>query len=544
MDNRDSPHVLDAQQEKTSHNASGRAPCMRSKVIEKMRVMRSHLYREVVHAVEESGGIHDAKDGDLEDIYEVEQLVNMVRIPSSLEKFMIWTLLACSDCFLHYFTITPLRVVRGFILKYRLRERYRSSEMYNDGCMICLIIMAAFFLNKLDTSKAYHRIKRQSSVKLYMLFSVLEMVNKMLASMGQSLFAVLFSRKNSQRALRKRLLMQMLCLVYLILHGYVMAYQTVALNVAVNSYSNALLTLLLSMQFAEIKSCLFKRIDKESLFQITIADVVERFQLMLLLLIISLRNMLAKSKTQPSVIPNSWKLRPTSSLVAGILYGPTINVIGSGLVVDWVKHAYITKFNRIRPKVYDKFLLILCKDHSSSLLRFRDRLGLPIPALAVLFIVMIRPSLVQVLDFSTPNHSALAATILTMGFVALVILKLALHMLLIKWGRFFLDGSRITTAVTENEYVPGLLSGGLGKVDEKSRSIIHLRDSYVGQKSTIVEENIYNGKIVEDSRSSSLVDSPTDVPPGLNDLRRNKNSKNPHSLENVSRYKMVSKQIW
>ncbi|AQZ13621.1 YER140W [Zygosaccharomyces parabailii] len=544
MDNHDSPHVLDAQQEKTSDNASGRVPCMRSKVVEKMCVIQSHLYREIVHAVEESGGIHDASDGDLEDIYEVEQLLNMVRIPSSLEKFMIWTLLACSDCFLHYFTITPLRVVRGFILKYRLRERYRSSEMYNDGCMICLIIIAAFFLNKLDTSKAYHRIKRQSSVKLYMLFSVLEMVNKMLASMGQSLFAVLFSRKNSQRALPKRLLMQMLCLVYLMLHGYVMAYQTVALNVAVNSYSNALLTLLLSMQFAEIKSCLFKRIDKEGLFQITIADVVERFQLMLLLLIISLRNMLAKSKTQPSVIPNSWKLRLTSSLVAGILYGPTVNVIGSGLVVDWVKHAYITKFNRIRPKVYDKFLFILCKDHSSSLLRFRDRLGLPIPALAVLFIVMIRPSLVQVLDFSTPSHSVLAATMLTTGFVALVVLKIALHMLLIKWGRFFLDGSRITTAVTENEYVPGLLSGGLGKVDKKSRSIIHLHDSYVGQKSTIAEGNIYNGKIVEDSRSSSLVDSPTDVPPGLNDLRRNKNSKNPHSLENVARYKMVSKQIW
>ena len=206
----------------------------RSRALERYLNLQTHIYREVVHAVEENGGADDQGAGDLEDDYELEQLLNMVRIPPSLEKFMIWTLLACSDCFLHYFTITPLRVVSGFIIKHLRGKNYRSSDMYNDRCMVCLILIAALILNSLDTSKAYHRIKRQSSVKLYMLFSVLEMANKMLASMGQSLFSVLFSRKNSQRVLSKRLLMQVLCLVYLISHGYVMVYQIVALNVAVN----------------------------------------------------------------------------------------------------------------------------------------------------------------------------------------------------------------------------------------------------------------------------------------------------------------------
>lgn len=539
MKRRDRRQTSAGQKAEKNCEPSNQPPCWSSKVLEQVCVLQNHLYGEVVHAVKENDSAHDANSEDSADDCEMEQLLNMVRIPPSLEKFMIWTLLACSDCFLHYFTITPLRVMRGFILKYQLGKKYHSSAVYNEGCLVCLIVIAAFFLNKLDTSKAYHRIKRQSSVKLYMLFSVLEMVNKMLASMGQSLFAVLFSRKNSQRVLPKRLLMQMICLVYLVLHGYVMAYQTVALNVAVNSYSNALLTLLLSMQFAEIKSCLFKRIDKEGLFQISIADVVERFQLVLLLFIITLRNMLAKSKSQSSIIPTSWALHPTSSLIAGIFYGPMINIIGSGLVVDWVKHAYITKFNRIRPKVYDKFLLISCKDHSTSLLRFRDRLGLPIPALVVLFIVMIRPSLTQVLNFSTATLSILAALSLAIGFAVLVIFKIALHMVLIKWGRIILNRKHITTAVTENEYVPGLLSTGLGKVDTKSRSIIHNHDSFM-EKELLNAESIYNGENVETSRPSS----PTDLPPGLNDLRRNKNSKNPHSLESVARYKMVSKQIW
>ncbi len=53
--------------------------------------------------------------------------------------------------------------------------------------------------------------------------------------------------------------------------------QVMALNVAVNSYSNALLTLLISNQFVEIKSTVFKKFERANLFQLTGADVVERF---------------------------------------------------------------------------------------------------------------------------------------------------------------------------------------------------------------------------------------------------------------------------
>lgn len=38
-------------------------------------------------------------------------------------------------------------------------------------------------------------------------------------------------------------------------HALVYFYQLVSLNVAVNSYDNALLTLLVSNQFVEIKGC-------------------------------------------------------------------------------------------------------------------------------------------------------------------------------------------------------------------------------------------------------------------------------------------------
>ena len=58
---------------------------------------------------------------------------------------------------------------------------------------------------------------------------------------------------------------------FLVVHTLVMVYQTISLNVAVNSYDHALLTLLMSNQFVEIKGSVFKKFEKDNLFQITCA---------------------------------------------------------------------------------------------------------------------------------------------------------------------------------------------------------------------------------------------------------------------------------
>lgn len=162
----------------------------------------------------------------------------------------------------------------------------------------------------------------------------------------------------------------------------------VTLNVAVNSYSNALLTLLLSNQFVEIKSTVFKKFEKENLFQITCADVVERFQLWLMLSIIICRNLvegnsgelfsspLGDGFSTPSssggiVTPRSFMIFPSW---AGQVFGPFVMVLGSETVVDWLKHAYITKFNQIRPKIYERFLDVLCRDYYSYVCPFHSSL--------------------------------------------------------------------------------------------------------------------------------------------------------------------------
>jgi hypothetical protein len=59
-------------------------------------------------------------------------------------------------------------------------------------------------------------------------------------------------------------------------HTLVMVYQMIALNVAINSYDHALLTLLVSNQFVEIKGSVFKKFEKDNLFQIMCAGTLFR----------------------------------------------------------------------------------------------------------------------------------------------------------------------------------------------------------------------------------------------------------------------------
>ena len=37
----------------------------------------------------------------------------------------------------------------------------------------------------------------------------------------------------------------------------------------------------------------------------------------------------------------------------------------SEMLVDWLKHAFITKFNHIRPSVYERYIDVLCRDLAS-----------------------------------------------------------------------------------------------------------------------------------------------------------------------------------
>lgn len=61
----------------------------------------------------------------------------------------------------------------------------------------------------------------------------------------------------------------------------------------------------------------------------------------------------------------SWKVL-LSNLPIHLVFQPVVTVMVSEMVVDWLKHAFITKFNHIRPSVYERYTDVLCRDLSSA----------------------------------------------------------------------------------------------------------------------------------------------------------------------------------
>lgn len=315
--------------------------------------------------------------------------------------------------------IRPLRRRQSSSLRYRKIRTEKPSRFQAghkaDILQGLLIIFSCMILMRFDASRMYHSIRGQAAIKLYVIYNVLEVFDRLFSALGQDILECLFSpetlNRNSkgQVQLMRPLLLFLSALLYCIIHSTALFYQVITLNVAVNSYSNALLTLLMSNQFVEIKGTVFKKIEKENLFQLTCADIVERFQLWLMLLIIALRNIVEvgglsislTDLTAPfnsanfanstiktfGMLPKSFTILP--SLLPYQILGPFLLVLGSEAIVDWLKHAYITKFNATSPKVYGRFFDVLAKDYYSNAFSEQNlmrRLGLPVIPLTCLFI--------------------------------------------------------------------------------------------------------------------------------------------------------------
>ncbi|UNI18051.1 hypothetical protein JDV02_004347 [Purpureocillium takamizusanense] len=287
---------------------------------------------------------------------------------------------------------------------------FHKADLLQGAVIIC----SSLALMTLDASRMYHFIRAQSAIKLYVIYNILEVGDRLLSALGQDILECLFSSETLSRTSSGRskvllpLGMFLLALLYNCLHSIALYYQVITLNVAVNSYSNALLTLLLSNQFVEIKSTVFKRFEKDNVFQLTCADIVERFHLWIMLLIIGMRNVVEVGGLSvpgagldstyddagpvplhpPSILPHSFTVLP-SWLMSGEVLSPFLIVVGSEMLVDSIKHAYVTKFNNIKPKFYSRTLDILCKDYYTNAFvtpQLTRRLGLAVIPLSCLFI--------------------------------------------------------------------------------------------------------------------------------------------------------------
>lgn len=489
-------------------------------------------------------------------------LLNYIYLPLKVENFMVFGLIYSTVMFLKWLIILPSRwVIHSFLfVLHSIKNRGLKTKnghfseslliMYKNDTLSMLGILSTLILLKdLDTSKIYHNIRSGTAVKLYFMTQVLEIADRLLSASGQDILKVLYdfnciSIKNKY-SLTKMLQFSVLCVVsviYLWFHSYVLVYQVMALNVAINSYSNALLTLILSNQFSELKSAVFKKTEREGLFQMSCSDLNERFLILIMLGIISSRNLLQIILNTNSlngffnnIKPNSWstQLTPWKSFDdwLGLLIGPSILVIGSEILVDWVKHAYIIRFNRIKPSIYEKYTRILANDFINGLTfsnlsksttylnehpnLLTKRTGFPIATVVVIFCKL---SLFPYLKYqissitATTEHGTMAGVavvlVSSLLFIALLaFLRLLLSLILIQWSKRILRSQNNAL-----DYIAGDPNVNLSKVDD-------------------VRVTLY--------------DIDEKIPPSLEELRLQKlNQNKDNKLNGVVRFEMADKRIW
>ncbi|XP_041839466.1 transmembrane anterior posterior transformation protein 1 homolog isoform X2 [Melanotaenia boesemani] len=282
-----------------------------------------------------------------------ERVYTCLRIPKELEKLMTFGFFLCLDTFLYVFTLLPLRVILALLRLFTVPCCGLSGSRLLQPAQVCdvlkgfIMVLCYSMMSYVDYSMMYHLIRGQSVIKLYIIYNMLEVADRLFSSFGQDILDALYwtatEPKEKKRAHIGVIPHFLMAVLYVFLHAILIMVQATTLNVAFNSHNKSLLTIMMSNNFVEIKGSVFKKFEKNNLFQMSNSDIKERFTNYILLLIVCLRNM-EQFSWNPDVVM----------------------VITSEVAVDVVKHAFITKFNDISADVYGEYRASLAFDLVSS----------------------------------------------------------------------------------------------------------------------------------------------------------------------------------
>ncbi|XP_022799090.1 transmembrane anterior posterior transformation protein 1 homolog [Stylophora pistillata] len=289
-----------------------------------------------------------------------QKVYTFMKIPREFEKLMVFGFMLCLDCFLFMFTFLPVRLV---VALYKIITGLlfcRTSRMLQPVQMCDLLkgsilVTCWLLLTHVDFSVLYHTVRGQSVIKLYVIYNMLEIADRLFSSVGQDILDALFWTATEPKDRRREHIgiipHFVMAVVYVFFHAVLVLFQAICLNVAVNSHNKALLVIMVSNQFVELKGSVFKRFEKNNLFQMACSDIRERFYYIVLVVIVTLRNL----------TEFNWNAEHLYVICPYLLA-----VLSSEYFVDWIKHAFITKFNNIPVEVYCEYRALLAEDATSS----------------------------------------------------------------------------------------------------------------------------------------------------------------------------------
>ena len=199
-----------------------------------------------------------------------ELILHFLAVPAKLERFLAYGTVLALDGFLDVFTFLPLRCLRslGMLLWDLLNcARPRDARKYlfhrSDAYVLLrgfLFLICCYVLEFVDMSFVYHYMKSQTFIKLYVMFNMLDMLDKLCAALGQDILDALYTtcRFFKMKDIFKMTIMIVFSIIYLVMHSLLNFVRMVALNVVCNSSNASLRTWWCALQ-TETQRCRDKR---------------------------------------------------------------------------------------------------------------------------------------------------------------------------------------------------------------------------------------------------------------------------------------------
>ncbi|KAD7117597.1 hypothetical protein E3N88_04865 [Mikania micrantha] len=289
-----------------------------------------------------------ANEKDRERVYDT-----IFRMPWRCELLIDVGFFVCLDSFLSLLTIMPIRLITTSwrLLRTRQLKMLSAAELSDFGCFL-MLASGVILLQQTDISLIYHMIRGQGTIKLYVVYNVLEIFDKLCQSFGgdvlQTLFNTADSLANSSSDNMRNWLWKFISDEVLAVASSNILFNVVifaiTLSTCIVAHNNALFALLVSNNFSEIKSNVFKRFSKDNIQSLVYFDSVERFHIASFLIFVLAQNILEAE--------GPW--------FENFLYNAFVVYICE-LMIDIIKHSFVAKFNEIKPIVYSEFLEDLCK---------------------------------------------------------------------------------------------------------------------------------------------------------------------------------------
>ena len=289
-------------------------------------------------------------------------LADYLRLPFVIECVVNHGIFSCLSCLLYELTFMPVSAFRGVRNRLTGVSQKMSWIEYTDLLRTAILVVSVIVFNvSIDFSAVYHYIRAQSLLKLYFIFNMMEIIERLVRSWGNDLVdGLMRSAVVSNSSIFSVIGHWIVVLVYTLIHTYIHFWRVMIISVAI--LANDIMIVLVTNNFNELKGTVFKKNEPRSVYPVLSSDVVER-----LYLFIDVALMLFRMTTSPQ----------RSKIPFGEVSFWIALMVGLEILTDWMKFLCLSKFNQIDNKTYWHYQRI----HREDLLNSRNVEMNPIPPL-------------------------------------------------------------------------------------------------------------------------------------------------------------------